>query len=218
MISFTSCMIRTEKKARVITVTGTGSVAVENKEADLVLSVISRNEDVVKASEENAAKMTKVMDAVTESGVGRDSVYTSDFSIWQDNSESRGTKKNSVVYVVSNTLHVTVKNIENTGIIIDSAIKAGANSMNSLSYSAGDTSEAEKQARILAVRDAEKKANILVSTSGLTLGQVLNITEFQGAGSSVKNAVLYKANSLSTPISGGSSKVDVSVEVTYELQ
>ena len=84
VFSLTSCMIKTEKKIRTITVSGTGTVQVENKEADLVLSVVSRNEDVVKASEENAERMNAVMRALTESGVGSDSMHTTDYSIWQE--------------------------------------------------------------------------------------------------------------------------------------
>ena len=45
VFSLTSCMSRTEKKQRTITVTGTGTVFVENKEAALSLSVVSRDED-----------------------------------------------------------------------------------------------------------------------------------------------------------------------------
>ena len=40
VFSLTSCMSRTEKKQRTITVTGTGTVFVENKEAALSLSVV----------------------------------------------------------------------------------------------------------------------------------------------------------------------------------
>ncbi|MCQ2241870.1 SIMPL domain-containing protein [Treponema sp.] len=218
VLSLSSCMIKTEKKARTITVTGTGSITVENKEATLVLSVISRNEDVVKASEENAEKMTAVMKAVTEAGVGTDSMQTSDYSIRQEEAERQAGKKSLIQYVVSNRLHITVKDVSRTGKIIDAAIKAGANQMTSLSYSAGDTSEAEKQARILAVRDADQKANVLVATSGLTLGQVLSISEREGYYSPVRNAVLYKTETASTPISGGSTSVSVTIDVTYELQ
>ncbi|MDO4506638.1 MAG: SIMPL domain-containing protein [Spirochaetales bacterium] len=218
VLSLTSCMIKTEKKMRTITVTGTGSVAVENKEANLVLSVISRNDDVIKASSENAEKMTAVMKAVTEAGIGTDSLQTSDYSIWQEEADRQYSKKSAFLYVVSNRLHVTIKDVSRTGLIIDAAIKAGANQMNSLSYSAGDTSEAEKQARILAARDADQKANILVSASGLTLGQVMNIQEHQGGYVPVNNAPMYKTDLMRTPISGGSSSVSVTVDVTYELQ
>ena len=140
VFSLTSCMIKTEKKIRTITVSGTGTVQVENKEADLVLSVVSRNEDVVKASEENAERMNAVMRALTESGVGSDSMHTTDYSIWQESPDYGTSKKNVMTYVVSNRIHVNVRNVIDTGRIIDSAIKAGANQMNSLSYSAGNTS------------------------------------------------------------------------------
>ena len=218
VLSLTSCMIKTEKKSRTITVTGVGTVSVENKEANLVLSVLSRNDDVIKASSENAEKMTAVMKAVTEAGIGTDSLQTSDYSIWQEEADRQYSRKSAFLYVVSNRLHVTIKDVSRTGLIIDAAIKAGANQMNSLSYSAGDTSEAEKQARILAARDADQKANVLVSASGLTLGQVINIQEHQGGYATVKNDAMYKTDLRSTPISGGSSSLSVSVDVTYELQ
>lgn len=218
VFSFSSCMIKTEKKARTITVTGTGTVAVENKEATLVLSVLSRNEDVVKASEENAQKMTAVMQAVTDASNGNNTMHTSDYSIRQEEIDRQYSKKTTIQYIVSNRLHVTVKDITKTGIIIDAAIKAGANQMNSLTYGAGDTTEIEKQARILAVRDADQKASILVSTSGLTLGQVVNIQEHENSYSPLRNTVLYKKEAISTPISGGSSSVSVTIDVTYEIQ
>ena len=218
VFSLTSCMIKTEKKIRTITVSGTGTVQVENKEADLVLSVVSRNEDVVKASEENAERMNAVMRALTESGVGSDSMHTTDYSIWQESHDYGTSKKNVMTYVVSNRIHVNVRNVIDTGRIIDSAIKAGANQMNSLSYSAGNTSEAEKQARILAIRDAEQKANTLVTTSGLTLGHIVNMQESQGGYIERSNYVRLDAKAMATPISSGSTNVSVSVEVTYEIK
>ena len=218
VFSLTSCMSRTEKKQRTITVTGTGTVFVENKEAALSLSVVSRDEDVLKASEQNAEKMTAVMKAVSEAGVGSDAMHTTDYSIWQEEKDNQYTRKTTTQYVVSNRLKVTVKDIAKTGAIIDAAIKAGANKMNSLSYSAGDTSEAEKQARILAVRNADQKANVLVSTSGLTLGKVIFISEYDSNYGSARNADFVKAKMAATPISGGSSSVSITVDVTYELK
>lgn len=221
IMCLSSCVIRPEKKPKTVTVTGTGVVEVENKEAILVLSVVSRNEDVVAASEENARKMSEVVNAVIDSGVGRDSIYTTDYSIRQERIEPMQNFKkqqNEIQYVVSNRINVTVKSVETTGKIIDAAIKAGANQMNSLSYSAGNTTDAEKQARILAIRDAEQKAITLVSTSGLTLGQILSIMEREGAYAPYENARVYAAKAdFSTPISSGSTKVCVTVDVTYEL-
>ncbi|WP_407397315.1 SIMPL domain-containing protein [Treponema sp.] len=218
VLSLSSCMIKTEKKARNITVTGTGSIAVENKEATLALSVITRNEDVIKASEENAEKMTAVMKAITEAGVSSDSMNTSDYSIRQEEVDRQFSKKASIQYVVSNRLHINIKDIARTGVIIDAAIKAGANQMDSLSYTTGDTKEAEKQARILAIRDADQKANILVATSGLTLGQVVNIAEREDGYYPVRPTALLKGNGFNTPISAGTTLVQVAIDVTYELQ
>ena len=220
VLCFSSCVIRSEKKTRAVTVTGSGIVEVENKEAKLVLSVVSRNEDVVVSSEENAKKMSEVINAVLNAGVGRDSIYTTDYSIRQERIHPmpNSRKPAEIQYVVSNRINVTVKNVETTGKIIDAAIKAGANQMNSLSYSAGNTADAEKQARILAIRDAEQKAVTLVSTSGLTLGQILSIMEREGGYASYENARVYAAKAdYSTPVSSGTTKICVTVDVTYEL-
>lgn len=219
VLGLSSCMIKTEKKIRTVSVSGTGVVEIANKEATLVLSVVSRDEDVIKAADDNAAKMGKIMTSIYECGIGEDSVYTSDYSIRQETSEQniRGKITTVISYVVSNRLHVLVKNVESTGKIIDAAIKAGANQVNNLSFSAGNTKEEEKQARILAIRDAEQKAQTLVSTSGLVLGQVESISEREGYAR-YDNAPLFASKAMATPISSGTTSVCVTVDITYKIE
>ncbi len=216
---FVSCGGK-NKTVRTISVTGTGEVKLENEKSVISLSVQTRNAEVVKASEENSQKMEKVYQALMEKGIDRSSIQTADFYITQESSYVNG-KNIPGLYLVSNRIKVSVSDAEKTGIIIDAAIHAGANKFDSLEFQTGRTEDAEKQARILAIRNAEQKALTLVSTSGNTLGKVVSISENSaGRGRMTANAVMLKAEATdyAAPVSAGTSSVSVNVSVVYEIQ
>lgn len=215
-----ACTIRPEQKnARTVSVTGTGEVKVENEKAEISLSVLTRSSDVVQASEENARKMEAVQKALIDSGISRNGIQTSGFHINQETSYVNG---RTVLgqYAVSNRITVSVSPIEKTGEVINAAIKAGANRFDSVSFSAVKTEDAEKQARILALRDAGQKAATLVSTSGASLGNIISIREVSShSGGALNNSVAFaRSEGAATPVSGGITSVSVTVEAVYEIQ
>ena len=218
---FPSCTIRqVENQLRSVTVTGTGTVEIENDQATISLSVVTRNWDVVKASQDNANKMTAVQDALVAQGIASAYITTSDYSIYQETLYQNG-KNVPGQYNVTNQIHVLVKDISRAGTVIDTAIKAGANQLTSLSYSVSSTEAAVKQARLLAIKQAESIANTLATSSAATLGKVITIVEGNPSHNSGP-AVFSKAarandEAAVTPVSGGKSSVSVSVTATYEL-
>ncbi|MGN0728307.1 SIMPL domain-containing protein [Treponema sp.] len=221
-IAFTSCGIKPEKCAsRTITVAGTGTVDIENQKAVISLSVITRSANILSATEENAKKTEAVQKAVEELGIGKENITTSSFHIQQESSYSNG-RTILGQYVVSNSLNILIPSIEKTGPVIDGAVRAGANQFRSLTFSAGETTDAEKQARILALRNAEQKAVTLASTSGCSVAKILSIKESPAFLSEASSNLMYSdiqtAKGYSTPVSGGKTSVSVNVEVVYEIQ
>lgn len=218
--AFSACTIRPEQKAaRTVSVTGTGEVKVENEKAEISLSVLTRSNDILQASEENARKMEAVQKAVIDAGISRNGIQTSGFHINQETSYVNG-RTILGQYTVSNRIKISVGQIEKTGAVIDAAIKAGANKFDSVSFSAVKTEDAEKQARILALRNAEQKAATLVSTSGAALGQIVSVKEVSSySGSVLNNSVAFaRTEGAATPVSGGITSVSVTVEAVYEIQ
>ncbi len=219
---FPSCTIRqVENQIRSVTVTGTGTVEIENDQATITLSVVTKNWDVVKASQDNANRMTAVQEALVKAGIASDYITTSGYSIYQESSYQNG-RNVPGQYNVTNQINVLVKDVTKAGSVIDTAIKAGANQLQSLTYSVSSTDAAVKQARLLAIKQAESIANTLATSSAATLGKVLTIVESQpNQYGAVSRNVYAKAVALedaATPASGGKSSVSISVTATYEIQ
>ena len=227
-LAFTSCIMKQEPKEeeRIVTVTASGEVKVENDRASVCFSVTSRNNDPNRALDENSRKMAAVIKALEDNGIHRQSISTDSYSIYQESNYVNGRHVQGA-FVVSNSIAVTVNDASKAGPVIDAAIKNGANQLSSLSYYPSSTEESFKEARILAVKNAEKKANTLVSASGARLGEIISITEDSGTGGSIvyskmlnnRNAVeesaSASADALSTP---GKSVVRVSITAAYRIE
>lgn len=201
-----------------ITVSGTGKVAVKPDKAVISLAVNTRDKNAAAAAAENAAKMSAVQDAIMKAGIGKDSFSTNNYSIWQESSYKDGVRINGD-YQVSNNIVVTIKDLDAVGSIIDRALEAGANQMNSLMFKVSDSSEAVTQARILAVQNAHEAAQTLTKAAGRKLGKAVEISEGGNmrydAPTMVMNAA--KGERYETPVNAGYEEITASVTITYLL-
>lgn len=220
-IGFTSCTIKEQQmsSARSVSVSGTGSVDIISDEATIILAVRTTNWDVVKAVSENADKMTKVQQALVDSGIAKNDIVTENYSIQQETQYQNG---RTVLgqYAVSNDIKIMVRDVTKAGSIIDTAIKAGANNLSSLTFSSKNEEDAVKQARLIAIKKAQETASLLATSSGASLGKVLTIVD--GSASNPNVPFLAKSVGFSsnyqTPISAQNTTVTVTVNATYELQ
>ncbi|AEE16605.1 SIMPL domain-containing protein [Treponema brennaborense] len=215
-----ACTARQPSAApRTVSVTGSGAVSVLPDTATIQLSVVTRDGSVTAAASENAKLMAQVQDAIQAAGISKDSFSTSNYNIYRENTYSDG-KSIPGEYRVSNMLTVTVTEITAAGNIIDAAIRAGANELSSLSFSASDTEEAVQEARKLAVVQAQQAARLLAESSGAKLGKILTIAEES------YNQPLYLSNRKLmasdaagvTPVSAGKTDITVTVRSVYELE
>ncbi|MBO6176401.1 MAG: SIMPL domain-containing protein [Treponema sp.] len=211
-----SCTVKQEaaKPLRTITVSGQGSIFVENDTAKIIFSIVTRNYDINKAVSDNAAKSTQVNEALSKAGLLKSDIATSNYSVQQDANPSP-TRVNYGAYTVSNSIIVTVRDISRTGEIIDLCVKNGANQFSSLGFYASQTEKAKKEAEVLAIKNAESKAKSLAAASAAKLGKVQTIkteyiySEYLAAQADMKTAEAY------TP---GKSATHAEVTVTYELE
>lgn len=220
IIFFSGCSVSVGRTERTVTVNGSGLVAVESDIATIKLAVVTRNADVQTASAENAARMTRVQNAVSEQGIPADKFSTEGYSIYQENSYVNGRTVRGD-YRVSNGLVVVVSDMDKVGSVIDAAIRAGANELSSLSFDVTDTTDAVREARVLAINQAAEAAALLAGTAGAELGKVARIVENSYVAlrsNSMKLAAAADSAAISTPVSAGRSDVRVDVTVTYELK
>ncbi|MBQ9495704.1 MAG: SIMPL domain-containing protein [Treponema sp.] len=219
--SLLSCSVlkKIEDTPRTITVSGTGTVSAQPDKASIVVSVVTQDWVAKTAADLNAEIMTRVQEAVIAAGVSASNITTTNYNIsrqdtWQNGRQIPGR------YQVRNSMKIVVHNTELASPVIDTAIAAGANELTSLTFSVKDDAALVRQARTLAVQDAQDTASLLAGASGCKIGQVVSIQEnydTYGAMNRVSNTAFAKLDA-ATPVSAGNIEVSASVAITYALQ
>lgn len=214
-----------------IWVNGSATVNVSADIAKVSLGVESREETVSAARQAAAQAMDQVIAELTVLGVAEDDIVTTSFDIhpqttWVEVSDSlsRHSEPRIIGYVVSNSVQVTVRDIDNLGNVVDSAAEAGGNliRVNSISFTVADPSEFGEEIRQAAAADALAKADIYARAMGATLGQLVYLSEI---GSSAPVTVNYaRAESAAfdggfapTPINAGETSLSVTVQAVFAI-
>lgn len=219
VLGFSSCTVKqqTPEPVRTITVSGTGTVSVDPDVVSLTFLVKTTEWNVSFAAEKNAANTANVIEALKTAGVSSNDISTYDYRITQDNSNAYAGK-----YTITNSINVLVRNINDTGKIIDAAVKnnTGANGIIDFEYLVSDKTSALRQARTLAVQNAQDAASLLAGASGCKIGEVMEIKE--GYTSSSRNVPMLKASymafdSVETPIEAGTVDISSNITITYTL-
>ena len=160
-----------------ITVTGTGEVLVAADMAVVNLGVTATDPEVLTAQAKANEAIASVRAALLEIGVAEADISTDYLNIYaMYDYSSYGTEK-ITGYNANSTLAIKVSDIEKVGEVIDAAFGAGANTLNGISFSAKDTTEANEQAMRAAVADARAKAEILADAAGLRIRGIEDIVE-----------------------------------------
>ena len=218
-----SCMLsrpaKEEAPVRSITVSGTGSVSVKPDMVSIKFIVKQTGWNCPQAAEKTAINTTNTINAIKEAGIPESDISTYDYSITQDNSHSYAGE-----YTVRNTIAVLVRNTELTGKVIDAAVKnnTGANGVTPFEYLVSDKATALREARTLAIKNAQDAAALLAGASGCKVNSVLEIREdYTSAGRSndmmFKAAVMEASGSTPTPILEGNVTITSNVTIKYEL-
>ena len=209
---------------RTIHVTGSGSVTGEPDIATLDVGVSVEKETVAEAREEAARAMTALIGSLQANNVAEKDIKTENFSIHPqyDYAENGRVLRG---YRVNNTVQAKVRELATLSEVIDDAAAAGGNSIviNSIQFMIDDTTPLQTEARSLAVKDAEAKAQTLAEASGVELGEPITITENTSFGGSpipyaTAEAAFDDAARTSTPIVSGEFIVTVNVTVVYEIE
>jgi hypothetical protein len=120
-------------------------------------------------------------------------------------------------YTFSQTIEVTVRDLDLLGDALDAATRAGATSVDSLRFSLADPDKASANARSAAVADARARATALAAAAGTSLARVHTINETSYAPPLPYYALEKDSAGSSIAVSPGSLEVTVNVSVIWEL-
>jgi len=212
----------TGSPVRTLSVTGTGEVYLTPDIAYIAIGVHNEEESASGAVKANNTKTQNVINALKNAGVDEKDIRTSNFSIWPNTQYGPDGKQQGVTYMVDNSVFVTVRDLQNLGELLDSVVKSGANSINSIQFDVEDKTAAIKQGREVAVADAQTQAAELADAAGVKLGDVQSIGFYDSAPvpyqSSIGKGGGGAEAAASVPIQPGQVSLTVTVSMTYELK
>jgi uncharacterized protein YggE len=169
--------------SRTITVVGEGTARIRPNIARANIGVEVMEPSVQEASRSATATMEAVLTALQQQGIEEKDIQTSSFNIWVDRPYGpEGMPSEEPVYRVNNNVIVTIRELDNIGSVLDTAIGAGANNIYGITFDLDDRSVVESEAREKAVANAKAKAQELAELNNLQLGDVLSVSEVVGDG------------------------------------
>ena len=207
-----------------VTVVGEGTVSIEPDIATASIGVEVIRPSVREASAAAQAIMEEVQAALLSQNIDEKDIQTRHFSIFAERFGPGGLlDEDEVRYRVSNTVFITIQDLESIGDVLDAAIDAGANNIYGVDFSLADPASVESEARARAVADAYNKAGDLAQLIGVDVGEVMGISEIIGQGGgffggNFSRMAAAEMGGGSGPISPGELNLTMQLQITYELR
>lgn len=208
-----------------ITVMGLGSASGAPDIANLEIGVETTNSDLATAYAQTNERIDAVIRALVEAGVAREDIRTVGLNVYQDryggpNPQMSENGEPTPVYIVSNNIRVTVRDIANVPTVLNAAIDAGANNIYGLNFGIEDTDALASEARAAALQDARQKAQELAGLAEVELGGIVSIVETTG-GFDPYNQFAMESAGLGggggASVEPGQLSVNVQLQVTFRI-
>lgn len=211
----------TSDTPRTLSINGHGEVTLTPDIAYIYVGVHTEHEDAATAVADNNDQAQAVINALKTAGIKPEDISTTNFSLWTSQNYDMAGQPTDSKFVVDNTVNITVRDLAQLGDLLGTAIEAGANSVNGISFDVSDKEAALSEARGLAVADARTQAEELAGLAEVELGDIQSLSMYGGtptpyygggARASVEQAVS------SVPISPGQFVVSVDVSIVFGLK
>lgn len=207
--------------ARVIEVSGNSEIQAAPDLATLEIAIETHAASADHAAGLNGAMAEKVREALTSKLADKGSMWTGGYSLFPEYTEPREGKSTLSGYRAENSITVQTGELGLVGPLIDAAIGAGANRIDTLNYSLRADSKARSEAIAKAAHDAQTQASALADALGVKLGPVIKAST-ESAVRPVPLARLAEsatmAANVQTPIAAGQVTVPATVSLTYGIE
>ena len=195
---------------------GNGSLSVEPDTVMIQLAIVTENEALQVAQAENAETSSQVIQALINIGIPQDHIQTSGFTVnpiydfVDGNQVLRG-------YQVEHSLSVESQALDQTGMIIDTAVNNGVNQVSSIQFSVQNKQEYYREALNRAVKDAIEKAKSIADTINLNLdAKPIKMDEVTSEQPIVYQTFAMEKGSPTTPIQPGQIEIEATIRAQFQ--
>ena len=202
-----------------ITLTGKGSV---DHAPDIAMISVGVNVEAATASlamTQQAEQMNGVFNAVKASGVADRDMQTSNLSLNPVYDYPPNQKPRLRAYNASNQITIKVRDLKNLGKTLDAVVKAGGNTINGISFDIDKPEQFRDEARVSAIQDAAKKADLYAKAVGYKVKRIVTVSETDFTPRPVPMMMRMQVNQAAeaTPVAAGEVSLEQTVSVTFEL-
>ena len=212
-----------EQEPSGIAVVGDGKAIGTPDVAYITLGVETTGDTAKAAMDENSRRMNEVVQKIKSLGVGDREIQTSGISLYpvyeQKRVEEPGILPNIIGYRASNTVTVTVNDLQRAPEVLDGVVSVGANSVSGLRFGVKDDSKLRQQALADAAKDAQAEAKAIADALGVRLAGIASVREEVSSGPMPLGDVRAAMGAAeSVPVMPGEMAVTARVQVTYHFQ
>jgi len=234
--AFTPSVVTEETKViGSISVTGDAVVKVVPDEVILTLGVETRHEELSVAKRHNDERVQRVIAAAKYLGVEEKFIQTDFINISPEYEYLSNSIDRIVGFRVGKTIQITLRDIDQFDELITSALESGANYVHGIDFRTTELRKYRDQARALAIKAAEEKAQALAEELGRNAGEPQSIVEQSSGwwssynswwgsrwGNYMSQNVIQNAGLQAFTTEDGTAlgqiSVNASVHVTFELK
>lgn len=213
--------VQVQTSGPVVALTVHEQVEAEPDLAEVSAGVTTQAPTAVEAMRRNAQQMTTVIDRIKGLGIAERDIQTTGISLHPQYDYDQNSRQQVFRgYMVQNRVSVTLREIGETGEVLDALVAAGATDLSGPNFSIDDETAAKRQAREAAIARAKEQAMAYARSAGYGNVRLLEISEalMQNPPMPYMRTVdAEEAAIASTPVQPGRVASGVTVTVTYEM-
>lgn len=206
----------------VLTINADGKTESTPDMATINLGVTTEGQSAAAALAANAQRMNALTQALRRAGVAERDIQTANVSVNPQYAYVENQPPRLTGYQATNNVNARVRNVSNVGRVIDSAVAAGGNTVNGISFSHQDPDAQLDAARRDAAQQARRRADLYAQAFGMRVHRIIAISESGGYAPPVPMPIMVTARMAAeaapTPVSPGEIETRVNLSVTYELR
>lgn len=219
LVAYSALPANASEKVRHITVTGVGTSTVTPDAVRFyaAVSVLSKTNKEALASASKAAN--SVRSALRSEGVATKDIKTSSLTVYPEYTYTQEKGQELVGYRATQSFTVVIRKAESAGAVIDEVVDAGGDAVqiNGVAPFLINGAAATEKVRESAVADAKARATSYAKYLGVSLGQVIYLTEVNAPVYNFPIMAKGAAAEDSTQIDLGETEVTVTVTVRWGL-
>jgi uncharacterized protein YggE len=202
-----------------IIVVGAGVADMEPEIARVRLGIETQKPSAKAAQADASSTAQKIISALFKLGVDSKAIQTDALTLESVFREARDVAEppKLVAYRASNSVMVRLTDLQKVGPVVDAAIEAGANEVQDITFGALNDVKARQAALKDAVAEARLKAEAIAEALGVTLGDVIEVSEAGYSYDNVRVAAL-ESRSSATPVQPGQITIRASVTIKYLIK